>query len=88
MNPYNINVPHIQYDLNCKKCHGTGVSHSRFSGTAIPCTRCYSRHGYCKKCYGTGTNYRKNKACTKCNAGKKANNRSSSSSSSENGKKK
>jgi len=79
-NPYGLSIPVITFDPNCRKCHGSGVSTSRFSGTQIPCTRCYTRHGYCKKCYGTGINYRKNKACTRCQAGKLMKNKSSSSS--------
>lgn len=80
-NPYNLSVPLIKYDPTCRKCHGTGVSTSRFSGTAVPCTRCYTRHGYCKKCYGNGINFRKNKPCTKCDKGKKLKKTLSSSSS-------
>jgi hypothetical protein len=79
-NPYGLSIPVIAFDPNCKKCHGSGTAKSRFSGTPLPCPRCYTRQGYCKKCYGTGTNYRKNKPCTKCQAGKRMNNKSSSSS--------
>lgn len=83
-NPYGLSIPLITFDPTCRKCHGSGVSKSRFSGTPLPCTRCYTRHGYCKKCYGTGVNYRKNKACNKCNAGKRLKGNMSSSSSDSN----
>ena len=79
-NPHGLSIPVITFDPTCKKCHGSGVSKSRFTGTPLPCTRCYTRHGYCKKCYGTGTHYRKNKPCSKCEAGKRLKNKSSSSS--------
>lgn len=79
-NPYGLSVPTIAFSPQCRKCHGTGVSRSMFSGTPVPCTRCYTRAGYCKKCYGTGTNYRKGKACNRCQAGKRLKNASSSSS--------
>lgn len=79
-NPYGLSIPVITFSPGCKKCHGTGTSHSTFTNTPVPCTRCYTRQGYCKKCYGTGTNYRKGKACNKCQAGKRMNNKSSSSS--------
>lgn len=83
VNPHNLKVPIVPFAAGCKKCHGTGTSKSRFSGVTMPCTRCYSRAGYCKKCYGTGTSWRKNKACTKCQQGKKLQNKSSSSSMSD-----
>ena len=83
-NPYGLSVPLITFDTNCRKCHGTGVAKSRFSGTPLPCPRCYTRHGYCKKCYGNGVNYRKNKPCNKCQAGKRLKGAMSSSSSDSN----
>ena len=79
-NPYGLSIPAIAFSPQCRKCHGTGISRSMFSGTPVPCTRCYTRAGYCKKCYGTGTNYRKGKACNRCQAGKRLKNNSSSSS--------
>jgi hypothetical protein len=86
-NPFNRNIQMINFDATCKKCHGTGVRTSTFSHTPLPCDRCYSRAGYCKKCYGSGMNYRKNKACNKCTAGKRLQPRSSSSSSSDTNRK-
>lgn len=64
-----MNVPSIQANPKCRKCHGTSIAVSR-KGQTMPCARCYSRNGYCKKCFGTGYNYRKNKPCKKCHNGK------------------
>ncbi len=82
-NPHGLKIPIVPYAAGCKKCHGTGTSKSMFSGTPMPCTRCYSRAGYCKKCYGTGVNFRKNKPCTKCQSGMRLKKVSSSSSQSD-----
>lgn len=76
------NIPPIQFNPTCKKCHGTGQSACRRGGVK-PCARCYRRAGYCKKCYGTGFNYRRQKACKKCAKGKMMSNKSSSSSDSD-----
>lgn len=65
-NPYGLNVPVIVFTQDCKKCHGTGVCKSTFTGTPLPCTICYTRQGFCQKCYGTGKNYRNGKICGDC----------------------
>lgn len=80
-NPYS-NLPHIQFNPNCRKCHGVGSAMSR-KHVMMPCARCYRRAGYCRKCFGTGTNFRKNKPCKRCNKGRMNCNKSSSSSHSD-----
>jgi hypothetical protein len=65
-NPNGLKIPKIVFSKDCKKCHGTGAYKKRFGGGVVPCPECYSKQGYCKKCYGTRINYKKNKACSRC----------------------
>lgn len=82
-NPYNLNIPMIQGNPNCRRCHGTTVVKNKRRGYMVPCSRCYKRNGYCKKCFGSGINYKKNMPCKKCYQGRVKNNHSSSSSDSD-----
>eukprot|EP00919_Chromeraceae_sp_WS-2016_P008296 GHVR01019600.1.p1 GENE.GHVR01019600.1~~GHVR01019600.1.p1 ORF type:complete len:173 (+),score=18.02 GHVR01019600.1:39-557(+) len=69
-NQHGLNLPQINFDSGCKKCHGCGSVVNK-KGLKMPCKRCYRRNGFCRFCYGTGTNFNKNKPCKKCHGGKK-----------------